>query len=384
MEDKDPVNNETPFSKDVEKARLKEKMYAEIVEELNASSRIQELKSKYTISSVDDFISSYASEKMRVLEWGPKHVKWHEEEELAWLEKAADCLQEIQQKKLFDIQCMWRADKLDLEGIELCDDFTFWERDVLNCPFIPLITPDEVDLYISYLQSNNCEDQEWGTTNWQNYDDIKDAYANDDADINFPEWYDFYNGRKGTGVYMLYPDIRGDKEDFYTRLYQRDYNRKHRADIKEQNSVSENVEKRPLLFSYDSDHLRWFISTFEDKETLEFAELVNGFRSLDDYDMELDNDKSLLWDATEDVPVLPWHDWREALHRSANLYKRSKIIEAMPLAYQSYKMRISTGIPFELESHNKSFMELMAFLRVEQKNKIKQGRILNGELPDEI
>jgi hypothetical protein len=383
MENTNPHDAETPFSKNIEQARLREKMHEEILAELNNSPQIKELKLKYSLPSVENFIAYYAAEKFRILNWGPQHAQWHEEEDLIWMEKANECIKEIQHKKLFDLQCMWRAEMLDLEGIELCMDFTFWESDILNCPLVPPVTEEEVDLYIGYLLSNNCDIDDWGFTRWQDYDQIKEAYNNDDADVDFPEWYDFYNGRMGTGVYMLYPDTRGESETYYVRLYHQHQYKKLVKEKAKRKQLAENQQQLPPLLLADKEQLRWFVTTFEDKETLELAEFANAFRSLDDYNWEWNNDKQLLYDASENVPVLPHYDWREALHRSANLYRRMKISEALPLAHQSYLLRIHSGIPFEHERSHRDFEEWKSHMRNKLKDQIKQGKLLNGELPDD-
>lgn len=44
---------------------------------------------------------------------------------------------------------------------------------------------------------------------------------------------------------------------------------------------------------------------------------------------------SLLANAIEAILVLAWHNGKDALNRSENVYTQLKTIEAMPLAYES-------------------------------------------------
>lgn len=382
MEPGEKNDNKTPYSEKIEKANWREKMYAEIAEELKNNPRVEQLKEKYSLSSVDNFIRNYASEKVDILEWGPSYIQWHEQEDLEWVEKAMECLEEIQQKKLFDMQCMWRAGKIDLEGVLICHDFSMLEKDVMNCKLIPSITLDEIDLYIQYLQSNNWEEPRYSIDHPQDYEGIKEAYNSDGEYQKFPEWYDFYNGRKGTGVYMLFPDYRGEMEEFYSKLYREANKEKINKEREQQKHTQHKVDTRPYIHTYTPGVLRWFVETFEDKQTLEFAELANGFREFGDFDFEWTFDKDLLSKTEVPVPVEAWHDWKEALHRSAEWYRRMKIAEAMPLAYDEYCMRQETGIPFEKSDRDRDFEAWIEKYRKDEIEKIIQGRILNGEPPD--
>jgi len=382
MDNQNPNENKTPFSDNINKAEWRGKTYDEILAELNNDPEVQLLKENYNSSSVDRFIKEYARTKVNILEWGPKKEEWSENDETQWNDSAYEALIQIQQKKLFDLQCLWRAGNIDIKEILISNDFNTWEHDVMNCPFVPPVTRQEIDLYIQYLLSNNYEDEaEVSMVRWQNYDDMKDAYNNDDADVNFPEWYDFYNSRMGTGVYLTFPDIRGDQEHFYRKL-SHEYDSVVKLAEKQQTPPSSAEQRLPMLWSSDKAQLKWFVYTFEDKETQELAELSNAFMDIDDYDFNWENDKDLLLSLTEPVPVLPWYNWREALHRAANMYKRNKIVQAMPLAYESYCIRREAGIPFETNSHDDSWKDIKKDVRQIIIDQIIEGRVLNGEPPD--
>jgi hypothetical protein len=46
-----------------------------------------------------------------------------EDDSIKWIGLASKYLEIIQQKKLFDIQCLWRAEKLELKEISICYQF---------------------------------------------------------------------------------------------------------------------------------------------------------------------------------------------------------------------------------------------------------------------
>src|SRR5687767_8395140 len=87
-------------------------------------------------TSRESFISDYAHKTVQWLEWGPKNAQWLEREDLSWVNDATGRLKEIQQKKLFDMQCLWRAEKISIPAIEVSTDFDYWEEDIFNCPFL--------------------------------------------------------------------------------------------------------------------------------------------------------------------------------------------------------------------------------------------------------
>ncbi len=374
------MKNQNPFSNELEKVQWREEMKAKYIAELKSSPTVQKLYSEYTPTSVDSFVNSYAHDKVDWIEYGPIHVEQEEIEQLQWVEKAFECLKEIQQKKLFDLQCQWRANKIQLKGVEICQDLIHWEDNILNCPYLSHITEEELDLYLKYMQSNNYQETHiWSFERWQDYDEIKEAYHTDNENRNFPEWYDFYNSRMGTGVYLSFPDIQGEKELFYIRLYGHEY-RKQQKELEAIKQAAPITEKRPYINISNKELTQWFVDTFEDHQTREYAELI-----MDEYSNIDDNHQWNIFmvtieKITEPIPVEACSDWEEALNRTVDNYKRIKTAEALPLAYDKYCMFINSGIAFECKQSD--FEEDLQHTRKYIINEIIQGRILNGEPPD--
>ncbi|MEP7168231.1 MAG: hypothetical protein ABI855_02565 [Bacteroidota bacterium] len=378
---------ESPFTTEIEKAEWREKMYSQFKSELISSPRVLKLKEEYTPSSVDNFIKMYAQEKVQALEWGPVYKKWREDAQLQWIGEAFERLKEIQQKKLFDIHCLWRAGNIQLSEIEICDDFDKWERNIFNCSFIPPVSEDDVELYLQYLQSSNWKNYSaWDYESWQDYEAIKEAYNTENADRNFPDWYDFYNSRRGTGIYMTFPDIKGEREEFYAGLAYSEYRKKHAAELKQQKMEMEKKieesDKRPHINPYEKDLIEWFVKTFEDKTTQQYMELAGGAYNSEHHDFEWHDDKMILENADIPVPVAAWYDWREAIHNAADNYRRKKIAAALPAAYDEYSMRINMGIAFEDPGKTRKYEKEIKEIRLKRIEAIKRGRVLNGESPD--
>ena len=114
---------------------------------------VKKLKEKYNDQSVENFVEQFSRDKVRILEWGPIYREWENKAHLQWIEEAFDKLKEIQQKKLFDLQCMWHSNKIELDGILICDDLKEWQRDKLNCPFLPPITLEEMEFFSNIFKA---------------------------------------------------------------------------------------------------------------------------------------------------------------------------------------------------------------------------------------
>ncbi|MEP7169447.1 MAG: helicase SNF2, partial [Bacteroidota bacterium] len=153
MPDKENENSSSrgedrSFRSEQEKARLNLEKINQYEQQLLNDTRFREYASSFSDYSVQNFIKEFASAKVRWTEWGDKYAKWKETDDLQWQEKAMEMLKEIQQKKLFDLQCLWRAEKIKLRGMEICYDFVYWEANIFGCPALPHINDEEAEIYL--------------------------------------------------------------------------------------------------------------------------------------------------------------------------------------------------------------------------------------------
>ena len=338
--------------KEISLAEKRKMLTGQYEREIAADEKAQEYFKAFLPASVEYFVKHYAAQKATWMTETIDFKEWNESDATEWEDNAFERLQEIQQKKLFDIQCQWRAEKLTLHEIIICMDFKYWENNVMNCPFIAPVTEEEINIYMQYLESFNFEDEQGWFESWQDYHGIKEAYETDNANRNFPEWYDFYNGRKGTGVYLQFPDLRGMKEDKYIALWREEKNRLDEAN----KIIQPPAETRPHLTNWPHSQVPWFVETFEDKKTQAYFKVYGGNKFDDDDDdfedtfgEDIDNITHYLEKAREIIPVQAWFDYREALSRAYRKYECRKIAEAMPAAYQRYMMYVTTGMQFNGE-----------------------------------
>ncbi len=381
-------NNEkklTPYQqKEIEKINEAAEIRKKAEDELHANAAVKEFLTRFNPESVKRFIDHYLDTKTICHQHGEFYLKHKEDHDLVWIEAANEHLANIQQKKLFDLQCLWRADKIKLPGVDICFDFQILERDILNCTFLDPVSLEEVEMYKEYLLSENADienELRYSFVNWQMYDDLKFAYESGNARCNFPEWYDFYNSRRGTGVYMSLPDIRGEKEQEYIRLGlgldpQREKALKAIQDVFD-NPGKPRTDKKglPYLNEFDSEMTDYFVSTFEDKLTKKYYKAYKWFIKDESDEEDILEIIDMFLKSGEQIPVQENADWKEAMYKASRKFKAARIVEAMDYAFDQYLLTLNMGIGFAKKEH---FMSLEA-TRKTLINDILKGRKLKGE-----
>lgn len=347
--------------------------------ELRTEERYTKFFEGFNPLSIESFIRSYKFYKVFWMTHGERWIQQNEAEDLQWVEAATQHLRIIQQKKLFDAQCLWRAEKVQYEGVEICYDFKWWGKSVMNCPFIDPISEEDVDLYIAYLNQPNVDlPNNWAwIDDWQDYGNIIEAYKSDNnGSRNFPEWYDFYNGRRGTGIFMGLPDVRGEKELHYEILGREFFRKQNEQKLAE---AELKRDKRPFLPShYDKSFMRYFIDTFENKQLREYYEAYLRHHIDDDKKDALKNNIHLLLTSDEPIYLEPHLNWTEAIERATERFRAKKIAEHLPTAFEQYQIQNTLGIVEEKPSINKHTDEIRGmYVKF-----ILKGRELSGEPED--
>jgi len=365
------------FQGDLERALKRKELYDHFPEEINRSQAATSWLDQFEPESVKQFIQKYADQRAEWMTENMNFKEWNENDSIEYVSEAFDRLVEIQQKKLFDLQCLWRAEKMELRDVEICFDFRYWELRVMNCPFLDPVSPEDIDLYQQYLRSGNFEEEQPFMSHWQDYQDIKEAYEeSDDMERNFPAWYDFYNGLRGSAVYMSLPDLRGEKEEVYLRLSHDDYVRNKESEPPVVQPVKDN---RPFLSTYGEGE-RYLVRTFEDVLTKKYYKAYKkqmGEREGEDWEKfpyEIDWLGIELQKVREKIPVRSNSDYRFSLLEARNHYKWNKIADAMPAAYDQYLLHKEGGLKFKEDTS----VERLEFTNG-WRSSILKGRKLAGE-----
>ena len=359
------------LEKDIQDLLEEKKLKIKWRKELDQNEAIQNYFKNYSDRTVRNFVSDYVSKKYLWFKFGDMYKSMTDASQSQWIELAHEHLEIIQQKKLFDLQCLWRAEQIQLKGVSICFDFDMWEHDIFNCPFLEPITESDIQLYQDYLSKGDLEfDRFLLGEEWQNYDEMKEAYCTDNSDFELPPWYEFHNLRTGNTSLLLLPNIRGDKEKFYSDLY---FDNKSKQEQKLPPLTNQqDTDARPSLFAHENENMQFFVKTFENKEIQNkynyYTEAYSD--NEDDYYEEIFRN---LLEAKEYVPIKAHYNFKEAIQIAYNDYKCTKIIAHLPMAFEQYLLNIKMGFSFE---KNDVFYDEFRNTYAER---FMDGRELNGE-----
>jgi hypothetical protein len=316
-------------------------------------------------------------------------------------EEAAHALWEIQQKKLFDLQCRWRAEQITLPGVRHTEEFRQWEKYIEYCPWLPPITPDEVALYETYLRSDAYEpNRNWS---WQHYnafrrtakegveaDETDDGYAAAErrAYSTLPAWYEYYDAAIGAASLLALPDVRGDKEAHYIGLTEADKAEKLAAQ-RARGDTAASLPWHPFIVDTDcSSYFRQFEDPAELPRLLRWYEADRAdsqrrhgylFEAINWMERALE-DRASPW------PIAAHADWRLALMAAGKRAWGYQLAEVLAEVWQEQEQNRALGLSVtgpKVYGDRKPFEELnWAEEETYQPKFILRGRELAGEPRD--
>jgi hypothetical protein len=390
-----------------EKIKLAEDIYKDLTKKL---PKIRSHYHGYAPWSIDHMVRTYAHKRFNFT-WSAKYYTGKAEKiELGFSPDAEKYLKQIQYKKLFDIQGLWRAGQKKIKEIDCSFDFRPWFVDIFNCPFLPPITRDEVHLMERFLLETPVELHMWeidvGDYDWESYEYQKISYAEREEielqefyqnyalaifeDRGYPPWYDFYDTYNGTGGILMLTDVKFPKELFYMRLYNKHEEKEKKEQAKKEGSVATPKPKAhhqlPTLGldkKYSSEQAT--NDLVDEFESPEVKRLWKCYKKVENYDVkdaevyseEIDSIIEILKTIPEKVPIEEHDDWQQGLMISYRKYKYRKTIEAIPSVYEDYLMRLETGVGFAHPEEKRWPINLD-----DMKKEILEGRRLNGEPMD--
>lgn len=333
---------ETHQEHEIRRIKLREEFKEKFRKEIEADENIQAFFKGYNSYSVKSFVDGYVNKKMLVYEFADLHLRKVDQMDTQWVNEAEYHLGIIQQKKLFNLQCLWRAEQIELKDIEIGYDFRIWGAYILECPFIDPITDEDIELYQKYLCQENMDFDINMFEDWQDYDSIKGRLQSRD-DSEAPEWFEYYDTYKGTSGYLILPDIRGQKEKKYIIAIQQENHKKH-AEKQKQADILNPRDLRPSLKGdYDTDFLKSFIEKYEDKKIKRYFNAYFKSKLLTGDNEEIQEQIDILLAADIPLQFVPASDWQTSVFETVKKYKKLKVIEFLPLAFEQYKLKAMTG-----------------------------------------
>lgn len=372
-------NDFTPFDEAAKVAQWKIQFYDEIIDKLTTDKEILEFYEDFVDYSINSFIWLYASSKVHWHAYGEENVRKAQAIKDDWKIRAMNCLAMIQQKKLFDLQCEWRANKVTIPEIEISYEFTAWSKSIFDCPFLPPITESDMNMMRQYLQETPLDFTYDAYPFRQEYDEIKND-AQQLPPIYKNSWYHHHNQCTDNDLLILvYPDLRGAKEKYYIDLAQKE--RFSTEAVSFTANVAEEAPSLPLL-EFDEETMLDFAKRFDDKvfytRCLERRHWYAPYKT--EKMTQVEKELELLMRTDTLIPIESHEDWTEGIRRAAERLRREIVLEHLPEAFTNYKEY--------LENHNLDLIgvcnerhEYKDFI-VDFKNLILRGRALNGESID--
>ena len=341
-----------------------------------------EYYTKFSSTSIEYFIESYASQKLNMFEKRDDYEEAYETHQTQFLTDAERFIDAILQKKLFNLQCQWRAGLINLPLVETSEDFFHWAKEIRQCPFIPPITPDELELCMNYLKEElDFSDVEiYQQSEWQDYAKMKNQMLVDEYEENkeeddndeeedddlktelfkpyqcqiYPDIYRFFDTFQNTANLLRLPDIRGEKEKIYKEEGYRIEKQKEEDELKakgewKEPEPGEPYVHRPLLYPHSD--LPDFVEAVEDDATKEVFKAYSFVQRIGTYskecDEEIDECIEFLRSFEEEIPIEASSDWESAILLTVRKFKQLKTLEMLPYAYETYMLEFDDDVPFE-------------------------------------
>jgi hypothetical protein len=291
---------------------------------------------KFRPEGVEGFFASYWVFRMCWINFGQFQIHHRNSQLTQHIEEAEKVLYFIQQKKLFDLQCLWRAETVLVPEVRFGAEFAVLALDIQTLDFLPPITDEEFGILKDFLETAEWD---WGKATcegWQNHwMFIIDQKAYPEK--GFPKFYSYFDERKGEeSVWTMLPDLRAPKEARYSDAAN-EY-----CDSKDDDAEAD-ADPRPHLMD-NIDSIGEFAKLYEDRFTNDCREAMEW--SAENRDQALELALQELKDSKERLPIQAHDDWRIAVMRTADVLKRRRISAALDHAYDNYKFRIQNNIGF--------------------------------------
>lgn len=317
-------------------------------EDLRTNERYQAFFQKYKPDGIENFIRQYAGEKFQLHERKAILYSNADFRRSEFLKEAERFLNIILQKKLFNLQCLWRANLIELPLVEFTKDFDYFGSHIADCPFIEPITEEELEVGIRFLLEEDDETDPY-FDDWQNYEGFKvwDDDDDDDDDVAnlktvyyargeiIPDFYLYYDKCLKTSHLFNLPDVRWEKEKYYFDAI-REMNRRKNALESKEETVYEPYF--PSL-SYFSGHTE-FVESFEDRTTQELFAIESEGKTYK-FREEIDDDIDFLIKLRrqgEEIALVPHTDWLAGIQQTVIAVTKRKTAEMLPYAYQTYML----------------------------------------------
>ncbi len=312
----------------------------QFIDECLANPKMAAWLSKYRDEDVPNFLAEYHLGRQNWLAFGKSQVELEQYKLTQAMTEADEVIYSIQQKKLFDLQCLWRAEKEDIEGVRFSGDFARLEMEIATLDIITPISEEDIQVVKDYLLDYPWSKNKQVYNGWQDYGLFIDEHE-ESKQFGFPNFYAYVAERtRSPKLWRLLPDIRGKKE---SRYFVAALKARYEKSPKEKQAVAElePVDARPMLYVHSPMEAE-FAKLFDTYAT---NECRKGFYTKrGDKDFELEAALETLKYAGEQVKVEEGIYWLDAIKQAAFRYEREQLVAAIDGAYENYLFRRKMGI----------------------------------------
>ena len=347
---------------------------------LKTETAYQKVYEKIDATDIEEFIEEYATLKVGLYEKKDAYSAEYEQHHTQFLVKADAYIDKILQKKLFNLQCRWRANEIQLPLIHVIDDFDYWQENIRSCPFIVPITEAEIDICVRFLKEDiDWDDNDYNDVYWQNYDGMRfrmkyDAYTKEERTVydmkhgcnedDLPRLYVFFDKYQKTDDLMHLTDLRGPVEATYMEKSDEIAGEQYEETLIKEGKLEEMLDldsnglSKTIQYYFSVRNLKWakFVERTEDQQTKELfkqSEYVNRKDKKSIYFERttvhsLKNDPTVYFKFLQEFDEIPpieaqaGDNWRIALERTARKFQQQKIAEMLPYAYEAYLLEFET------------------------------------------
>lgn len=323
-----------------------------ILNELKSNPKVIAYTAPYSDESVQAFLESYASTKELLLNYGEHYRTVNDGSTLHYRAWAESYYWQIAQKKLFNLQCQWRARKIDLP-IEVTYEFFYWGQNIKACPFIPPATDAELDAMIEFLEGAPYDHHDNDIFDWQDYTGFKDENDAMGVGDDYPNWYAWYDVHIGPHHLLALPDLRG--------AYQEKCFAAWRA-AQEDGAVYVMTKQKPFL---STGQFEDFIKQVESYQIYDYYRAYCEWSHKNEQMEPLESELKLLFDEPGEVWI-PEGRFPDAIFQAAYLLRVKKIKELLYHIHQQHLERLEMGISYELQTDDFIATNRAAFTKARQ------------------
>ena len=255
--------------------------------------------------------------------------------DIRYRKEAERAIEWIQQKKLFNIQCLWRSNQFEHPLLRCTYDFHFWENHIHDCPFLEPVSEQEIKTMQMYLRSPNSEPLQFHhfLLSFQDYEELLETEGDEEHYINMPDWYEFYDGYRGTGSLLKLPDLRGQQEVSLRAVLLAENKRKEKENPPPIQNT--NIDTRPFFWVHDevTNYFKLFEvdNFFKELHTLSKEE---SKKFQEEEDSELDEALEILKEVKEPVYIVGGKEWKEAIKETALRYINKMVADDLDVLYE--------------------------------------------------